>query len=125
MFLVSEGSAAYLYNAANDQGMQLGSNNLLMAEAARQLSARGVTRLDLGESAFGSGVYDFKTKGCGGATESVHYHDVLRVAGASPRKLAVGIGERAIGQVMRYGKLLPASLREAMLLKASGYGRIL
>lgn len=125
VFHISEGSAAYLYNAANDQGMQLGCNNLLMAEAIRQLCERGVRRLDLGESAPGSGVYDFKTKGCGGTAEPVHYHDMQRKAGTRAGSLSVGFGERAIGQAMRYGKLLPASIREALLLKASSYGRVL
>lgn len=125
LFQVSGTSAAYLYNAATERGLQAGCNNLLMAEAARNLSARGITRLDLGESMPGSGVFDFKTKGCGGQAEVVQYYDLMRLAGTQPPRLAVGLAERAYGYAVSRCAFLPAALREVLLLKASGYGRVL
>ena len=65
--------ASYPFQSAKMEYRKFAPNQFLIWEAIKRCIARGITRLDMGESKVGSSVYKFKTN-FGGVPHDLHYY---------------------------------------------------
>ena len=122
IFVLGRDVAAYQYNAAYSDALPLGVNHLVMWEAMRDFIARGIRRVDLGESSPGGGVHEFKTLQFGAEPQPVFYYDVMRQPGAPAPEPPMPLTYKLTNRLV---PLLPARLRRPWLLANKRFERLL
>jgi Acetyltransferase (GNAT) domain len=83
LLLYGRETASYSWGAVKPSSQSVRAGQYLLWEMAKACIARGISRLDFGESSEGSGTWAFKTE-FGARAVGIHYYDVMREKEAAP-----------------------------------------
>ena len=123
VFLVTDSTAFYMYNGANEAGRRANANHLLMWRALGHFADRGIGCVDLGESTPGGGVHTFKTEHFRGTPREVVYCDILCGPDAEPA--AVSTMPMGLRLGLRALPWLPDTVRRRIVVRRMAYERLL
>ena len=123
VFLLTDTTAFYMYNAADELGRRANANHLLIWRALIHFADRGIGCVDLGESTPGGGVYTFKTRHFRGTPRDVPYCDIL--CGPDAKPAAVSTMPMGLRLVLRALPWLPDKIRRRIVVRRMAYERLL
>jgi hypothetical protein len=83
LVLYGRETASYSWGAVNPDSQSVRAGQYLLWEMVKACIARGISRLDLGESSKGSGTWAFKSE-FGASPIDIHYYDVMRKKDDAP-----------------------------------------